>query len=50
MKEENNDYMNSRLKKVLKPLTKELLKKKPKNILRFIEEWAHNLRVILKMD
>jgi hypothetical protein len=36
----NEQYMDSELKKVLKPLTKDLLKAKPTDILGFIIDWA----------
>lgn len=36
----NEQYMDSKLKKVLKPLTKSLLQKKPDDILSFIINWA----------
>ena len=36
----NEQYMESNLKHILKPLTKALLKEKPDNILDFIIDWA----------
>lgn len=36
----NEQYMETNLKKVLKPLTKALLKEKPGNVLDFIIDWA----------
>lgn len=36
----NEQYMETNLKSVLKPLTKALLKEKPDNVLDFIIDWA----------
>lgn len=36
----NEEYMDSKLKDILKPLTKELLKQKPEDVLGFIINWA----------
>ena len=41
----NEEYMDLKLKKILKPLTKSLLKKKPKDILSFIIDWAQAEKV-----
>ena len=46
LKLENEEYMNSKLKIVLKPLTKALIKEKPEKIYEFIINWTQSEMVI----
>lgn len=48
LKDQNNEFFQSKVKSYLKSLTKELLKKKPDDVLEFIKNWSENKQVSRK--